>query len=124
MKSDEKKNKKSNVSGVKALKLLVAVVERPRLEVFSEALEESEVTMQLFLKGEGTADSKTLAMLGLEDKHKAVILATIRSEKEEEVLDMFASKFAKARNGKGLAFTIALNSLLGVAVYQFLSNQN
>jgi hypothetical protein len=36
-----------------------------------------------------------------------------------ETLD---EKFHKVKNGKGIAFTVSLDSIIGVSMYQLLSN--
>ena len=40
----------------------------------------------------------------------------------EEALEMLNEKFSTVKNGKGVAYTIALHSLIGVSTYQLLSN--
>ena len=33
-----------------------------------------------------------------------------------------SEKFEKIKNGKGIAYTIPMKSIIGVSIYQFLSN--
>ena len=40
----------------------------------------------------------------------------------KEVLEMLNEKFSTVKNGKGIAYTIPLYSLIGVSTYQLLSN--
>ena len=81
-----------------------------------------EVNFQTAALGQGTAKSETLHLLGLEESDKGVIFSVIREDKSEEILRNLDEKFKTIRNGKGVAFTIPLTSVIGVAIYRFLSN--
>ena len=61
-------------------------------------------------------------MLGLAETEKAIILSCVREDRVEEIKHALDEKFHKIRNGKGIAYTIPLQSVVGVAIYQFLSN--
>lgn len=116
--------KKANSSGVKKLKLLVTVVNRSKALFYVDTLEEYEVNMQMVLYGKGTADSEMLNLLGLAESDKAVILSVIREDNTKEILATLHEKFEKVKNGKGIAFLIPMQSIIGVSIYQFLSNNN
>ena len=106
-----RKNKKTSASSdIKKLKLLITVVNRKKTEFFIDLL------------GEGTAHSETLRLLGLEDADKSVLFSVIREDKAAEALRVLGDKFEKVRGGKGIAFTVPLSSVIGVAIYRFLSN--
>ncbi len=112
----------SKSNDIKKLKLLVTIVNRSKETYYIDLLEQFEVNMQFVLYGNGTANSEMLNMLGLAETEKAVILSWIREDKEEEIKQALDEKFHKIRNGKGIAYTIPLQSVVGVAIYQFLSN--
>ena len=123
-----KNNKKitqpeSTQTGLKKVKLLVTVVPRKKAEFYIEFLHAYEVNFQTTLLAQGTAKSETLYMLGLEDSDKAVILSAIREDKATEALHALEDRFHTIKNGKGIAFTIPLSSVVGVTAYRFLSNQ-
>ena len=63
-----------------------------------------------------------LNLLGLDESDKAVILSYIKEERVKDAIDTLNEKFHKVKNGKGVAFTIALDSIIGVSMYQLLSN--
>ena len=44
------------------------------------------------------------------------------TDKEDAALRFLDEKFKKVKNGKGIAFTVPMTSVIGVAIYQFLSN--
>lgn len=106
----------------KKLKLLVTVVNRSKTEFFMDLLTSFEANFQLSLLGQGTARSDMLYMLGLEDSDKGVILSVLREDKVTEALHALEDKFRTIKNGKGIAFTLPMSSVIGVAMYRFLSN--
>lgn len=116
--------KKNNIdSDIKKLKILVTVVDRSKALFYTDLLEQFEINMQLVCYGRGTADSEMIRYLGLASSEKAVILSVIREDVIKEVLSTLEEKFEKVKNGKGIAYTIPIKSLIGVSVYQFLSNE-
>lgn len=110
-----------NESAIKKLMLLFTVVDRPKAEFYLDVLSQFEVNCQMVTGGKGTANSELVNMLGL-NLHKAVILSTVREDMIESVMKCLEDKFATIRNGKGIAFAVPLSSVIGVNMYQFLSN--
>lgn len=121
-KTPKKVTKKS--SGVKKLKMLVTVVNRSKALFYIDLIEQYEVNMQMVCYGRGTANSEMLNLLGLAETDKAVIISVVREDKVKDILETLAEKFEKVKNGKGIAYTIPMKSLIGVSVYQFLSNNS
>ena len=109
-------------SAPKQLKLLVTIVERNKSEFYMDQLQPFNINLQLTLLAKGTANIETLRLLGLSDSEKAVILSIVREDRAKQVLSMLEEKFRTVRGGKGIAYTIPLSSVIGVAVYQFLSD--
>ena len=110
-----------NESAIKKLKLLVTVVERPKGEFYLDVISQFGVNCQLAMAGLGTASSEIMELLGLEP-HKAVILSVVREDMMDTVMNCLEDKFATIRNGKGIAFAVPLSSVIGVNLYQFLSD--
>ena len=110
-----------NESAIKKLKLLFTVVDRAKAEFYLDVLSQFEVNMQMTVGGKGTANSELIDMLGL-NIHKAVILSVIREDMTEPIMKCLEEKFHTIKNGKGIAFTVPLSSVIGVNNYQFLSN--
>ena len=69
-----------------------------------------------------TANTEMLDLLGLVESDKSVIFSYIREDKVKEALDTLNEKFHKVKNGKGIAYTISMDSIIGVSMYQLLSN--
>ena len=103
------------------LKLLITVVDRPKGEFYLDYISQFDANCQMVLSGLGTARSDVVEILGLEP-HKAVILSVIREDMTETVMNNLEDKFATIKNGKGISFAVPLSSVIGVNLYQFLSN--
>lgn len=110
-----------NESAIKKLKLLFTVVDRPKGEFYLDVLSEFEVNCQMVVAGKGTAHTELIAMLGL-NINKAVILSVVREDMVDPIMKCLEEKFETIRNGKGIAFAVPLSSVIGVNMYQFLSN--
>lgn len=108
--------------GIKKLKLLVTIIDRSKALYYSDLLEQFEINMQMVIYGKGTADREMLNLLGLAENEKAIILSVVREDNITEVLETLSEKFEKIKNGKGIAYTIPMKSIIGVSIYQFLSN--
>ena len=110
-----------NENAIKKLKLLFTVVDRPKAEFYLDVLSQFEVNLQMVMAGKGTATSDLVDMLGL-NIHKAVLLSVVREDLVEDVMNCLEDKFSSVRNGKGIAFAVPLSSVIGVNLYQFLSD--
>jgi len=107
--------------GIKKLKILFTVVERSKAEFYLDVLSQYEVNEQIVIGGKGTARSEIIDMLGLSNQ-KAVIVSVIREDMTDTIMKVLDHKFHTIRNGKGIAFTVPMSSVIGVNIYQFLSN--
>ena len=110
-----------NESAIKKLKLLFTVVDRPKGEFYLDVLSQFDVNFQMALGGLGTANSELLELLGLES-HKVVILSAVREDLVDGIMNCLEDKFCTVRNGRGICFAVPLASVIGVNLYQFLSD--
>ena len=110
-----------NDSAIKKLKVLFTVVDRSKAELYMDFISQFEVNCQMLLSGSGTANSQLVDMLGL-NLHKAVILSVVREDRVDELMNMLEDKFVSIKNGKGVAFAVPMSSVIGVNLYQFMSN--
>ena len=110
-----------NDSAIKKLKLLFTVVDRPKGEFYLDVISQFDVNCQLAMGGLGTATSELVDMLGL-NIHKCVILSVVREDQVEPIMHTLEDKFATIKNGKGVAFAVPMSSIIGVNLYQFMSN--
>ena len=110
-----------NESAIKKLKLLFTVVDRAKAEFYLDVISQYHVNCQLTMPGTGTAASELVELLGL-NLQKAVIISVVREDLVDTILNMLEDKFATIKNGKGVAYTVSLDSIIGVSAYQLLSN--
>ena len=110
-----------NESAIKKLKLLFTVVDRPKAEFYLDVLSQFEVNCQMVVNGKGTAQSELIDLLGL-NIHKAVIVSVVREDLVDEITKTLEQKFETIKNGKGIAFVVPMSGIIGVNMYQFLSN--
>ena len=110
-----------NESAIKKLKLIITVVDRNKAEFYLDILSQFEVNFQMVTGGIGTAHSEIIEMLRL-NNHKAVILSVVREDLVKPIIKCLENKFETIRNGKGISFAVPLSSVIGVNMYQFLSN--
>ena len=108
-------------TAIKKLKILFTVVDRPKAEFYLDVLSQYEVNCQIMVNGLGTANSELVDLLGL-NNHKAVIVSVVREDMVNAIMHCLEEKFATIRGGKGVAFAVPMSSVIGVNLYQFLSN--
>ena len=119
--ADKRKGANTKINSHK-LELLITVVNRQKTEYYVDLLQSFDVNMQFVLRAHGTASKQTLHLLGLEETPKSVILSVIREDKLQDALTMLSYKFQTIKGGAGVAYTVPLTSVIGVAIFGFLSN--
>ncbi len=119
----EEQPAKASMQSPDKMLLLFTVVNREKADFYIDLLEGFEINMQLVLSASGTADINTLNLLGLTNSEKSVIISTIRKDRADEALNALEQKFKTTRGGRGIAYTVPMSSVIGVAIYQFLSNK-
>ena len=110
-----------NAADIKKLKLLFTVVDRNKGEFYLDVISQFEVNCQMVVGGMGTANSELVDLLGL-NIHKAVLLSVVREDMTDAIMQCLEQKFETIKGGKGIAFAVPLSSVIGVNLYQFLSN--
>ena len=115
--------KPSSMTAPVKLKLLITVVNREKVEFYTDLLQTFDVNMQMSFSARGTASSDILQLMGLEDSEKSVIFSLIREDKATEALRVLKEKFETIKRGKGIAYTVPLSGMIGVSWYQFFCNE-
>lgn len=118
----EDAGKALDTKAIQKLELLILVVNRNKAEFYIDFLHSFEINLHTVMPAHGTAKTDMLEYLGLVDDDKAVIFNVIREDQIQATLSALDEKFHTIRNGKGIAFTVPLTGTIGVAIYQFLSN--
>ena len=120
---------KSRTSPAKAkvnsnkLEMLVTIVPSNKAEFYTDLLQSMfEVNFQCTSRARGTASAQMLSIAGFNDQNKTVIFSVIKESKVKDAVATLEDKFNTIKKGKGVAFTVPLSSVIGVAVFGFLSN--
>ena len=120
--TEEPKSAGANKVKQNKLELLVTIINRSKTEYYLDLLQSFEVNMQFVALAHGTANEKMLNYIGLTDTEKSVIFGVIQENKIPDALHVLEEKFNTIKNGKGIAYTIPLSSVIGTLIYGFLSN--
>ena len=104
------------------LELLITTVNRSKTEFYLDLLQSFDVNMQFVALAHSTADEKMLARFGLTDSDKTVIFSVIQENKLKDALAALDNKFRTIKNGKGVAYTVPLSSVIGTLIFGFLSD--
>lgn len=114
------KNEKQNrLTSTRKLSLLITIVRKSKADFFVDLLQEHHSNMQMVLIGNGTTKS---ALFSDEVGTKAIILSLVTEENIPKTLKVLEEKFHELRDGKGVAWTVPLDSVMGVTFFNFLSN--
>lgn len=122
VKMPQKAKTTANKVSSNKLKLLITIVSRNKAEFYLDLIQSFDVNMQVVMLGNGMAPKSTLELLGLAHNEKAVICSVIGENKISDALHEIDNKFNTIKDGKGIAFTIPLTSVIGTLIYGFLSN--
>ena len=117
-----KAKKQLSTTSDEKLMLFISIVSRglsaPVLKIFQKCA----VSGQFVLTGEGTARKEIRNILGIEDNEKDVVISFVRKDKVEELKSLLEVFFISSKRNAGISFSIELDSIIGVKVYQFLAD--
>lgn len=117
---NEKPYEKTNK--VEKLKLLCVIVNRNQGQFFLDSFLDQNVAAAFDVYGKGTAPREIYDIIGMSDNKKELVLALIKESDLEKVLKIIKTRFSVSKAAKGVAFTIPVNSMAGVVMYKFLTN--
>ena len=118
----KKELEKEKAEGLQApvkLKILVSIINREKVDFYVSNLEGFGANVQQIIYGSGTTPRKDI--LGIKVSEKAVLLSVVREDRVKEILATYEDKYFQTKNGKGIAFTVPVKSMIGVMLYQFLA---
>ena len=113
------KGKTNGLQAPKKLKILVSIIDRKKVDFYVSNLEGFGANVQEIIYASGTTPRKDI--LGIKVSEKAVLLSVVREDKIKEILATYEDKYFQTKNGKGIAFTVPIKSMIGVMLYQFLA---
>ena len=112
-------NNNQKLTSTKKLVLLVTIVRKNKVDYYLDLIEEHGVNMQLSFIGNGTTKS---AIFTDEIGTKNIIFSVVTEDKIDEIMENLKTKFSELKDGKGVAWTMPLSSVMGVTFFNFLSN--
>ena len=112
-------NQKEKLTSTKKLVLLVTIVRKYKVDYYLDILNDFSANMQMVLIGNGTTKS---AIFSDEVGTKAIIISVLVDDQVKPALKLLNEKFAMVRDGKGVAWAVPLSSVMGVTLFNFLSN--
>lgn len=110
-----------NEQSIKKLELLFTVVDRSKTEFYVDVLSQFKINSQFVVSGLGTATSEFQELLGL-NRQKSVIISIVKKDTALAAIKVLQEKFVTVKKGKGIAFCVPMSSIIGINVYQFLSD--
>jgi nitrogen regulatory protein PII len=93
------------------LRLLIFIIDWARAKTISKIFEEELVRFHFICKGQGTASSEILDLLGIGSSEKAVILCLEQEVMIPVLLKEVRKKIGFHHPGVGIAFTICLSGI-------------
>ncbi len=104
------------------LKLFVTIVNKGLADPVAKLFQSAGSSAQFIERGNGTASKEIRDILGIEDTSKDIIFAIITEERAQEVKPDLQAFFKANKYNKGIGFIIPMTSLIGVKLYQFLTD--
>lgn len=109
----------ANIS-LNRLTVLITVVRRKKTEYYTDLIQSLGANLQFRAYAEGTAADHLMEYLGLADREMSVIVSLIKADAAGQILGTLEERFASIRDGKGIAFTVPMTSMIGARMFAFL----
>ncbi len=109
---------------VQPLSLVVTIVNRHQASYFLDNYQEIGASLNMILYAYSMPPEEIVKLLGADATKKDIILTVTRNEYVPEMLKRAKERFAISKASKGIAFACPIDSVYGIAVYKFLSDQN
>ena len=104
------------------LELLIAIVNAPKVRLYTNLIQSSEANLYLSVPASGTSEKAIMNYLGLNQSNRNAIFSIVREDKVKDLLELLDENFSTIKDGGGIAVTVPLSSIIGTLVYGFLSN--
>lgn len=114
-----KASREKKLTSTKKLSVLFVIVKKKKVDYYLDLIEDFGVNMQISMIGNGTTKS---AIFSDEIGSKAIILSLVSEDNIDRIMSELSRKFSEVKDGKGVAWTVPLSSVMGVTFFNFLSN--
>ncbi len=101
--------------------VIFTIVSKGKGEDIIELMREKDILINVKCYGRGTATSGILEMFGLGATEKDIVLSFVKDNRAAEVLKDISEKMDFAKPGKGIAFTVPLESVAGPKALKVLT---
>lgn len=103
------------------VEMLVTIVDRGLGEKVVGFNRAHDVKVNMICLGRGTASSRVLDLLGLGSTEKDVVLSFVPVNRVQEALSNLGEKMEFQKPGRGIAFSIPVNSIAGANVLHYFT---
>lgn len=104
------------------LKVMVVIVNHGQGEYFLKGFSNLEVSCSFMLYGRGTAPVEFQDIIGIGGARKDIILGIVKEPDMYKVRKLIKERFKVSEKAKGIAFSMKIDSMIGVVLYKFLTN--
>ena len=105
---------------VRPIKLLIAVVSRGQGPKVSKEAHALGAHGGLVLLGRGTAPTEMLSILGIGDSEKDIFVCAAYASEAHGILRALSDKMGFEKPGGGVAFTVPVQSIAGMALFKMI----
>lgn len=106
----------------KTYKMLIIIIDHNYIAKLEKMLKKYSSSFQFLTSGKGTADNEILNYLGLGVTNKNVVFLIIDDSLIEDILRALVKEMKFDIPGRGIAFTIDLDSISGIKALKYLTN--
>ena len=114
----------SAVSSSEKIDVIFTIVSKGKGESVVDITREGGALVNMTCHGRGTAPSGILEMLGLGAPEKALVMSFVTTEQSAGLLEKISKGLDFAKAGKGIAFTVPLQSVAGIMAFKFLTTES
>lgn len=98
-------------TAIEPIIFITCIVNRGEGRQVTELCTREGIFCNLLLHGRGTADSATLAMLGLGEAEKDIVILTVAQSRQDYIVKKITSALKLDEPGNGIAFSIRFSSV-------------
>ena len=107
---------------IKKLFFHVTIVPSGQAQVINKLFNSIGVSCQFSQRGRGTANKRVREILGVEDNHKDIVISLVPENLIPKINTELEVYFAAREENRGIGFTIPMDSIISVRVYNFLAD--
>ena len=96
------------------LELMISITDYSVANSFIDLYQNNNLPVSLITHGKGAATSEIFDILGFGESKKTIILSVLSERKSKHVFKLLNSKMNLNKPGRGIAFTIPINSISNI----------